>query len=89
VKALVEISEKKGDIMQEIDIRLLFDVLLRRMKWIVAITVVAAVLLGAYTHFLVADTYSSSFSMYVRNVSIVEENQAVSNSGLVVSQALV
>lgn len=75
--------------MQEVDIRVLFSVLIRRFKWIVAVTVAAAVALGAYTYFLVADTYRSSFSMYVMNVTTVQEGQAVSNSGLVVSQALV
>ena len=81
--------QKKGDIMQEVDIRVLFNVLMRRLKWIVTATIIAAVALGTYTYFLVADTYRSSFSMYVMNVTTIQEGQAISSSGLVVSQALV
>ena len=75
--------------MQEVDIRVLFTVLMRRLKWIVTATVIAAIALGSYTYFLVADTYRSSFSMYVMNVTTIQEGQAISSSGLVVSQALV
>ena len=75
--------------MQEVDIRLLFDVLLRRLRWIATITVTGALLLGLYTYFLVADTYQSSFSMYVRNISVVEENQGLTSGGLTASQTLV
>ncbi len=75
--------------MQELDLRTLLSVLMRKLKWILTITVILAILFGTYTYFLVADTYRSSFSMYVSNVTTVLEGQAISSSGLATSQALV
>lgn len=75
--------------MQELDIRTLLSVLMQKLKWILTVTLILAILFGSYTYFLVADTYRSSFSMYVSNITTVLEGQAISSSGLATSQALV
>lgn len=75
--------------MQELNIRTLWMVLMQRLKWILLITLAGAVLMGAYTYFLVADTYRSKFSVYVMNVTSVEVGQSVTSSGLQVSRDLV
>ena len=75
--------------MQELDIRTLLSVLMQKLKWILTVTLIVAILFGSYTYFMVADTYRSSFSMYVSNITTVLEGQAISSSGLATSQALV
>ncbi len=75
--------------MQEIDIRVLFAILVRRLKWVIASMLAVAVLFGAYNQFFVAETYRSSCSVYVRNVATITENQYITSNNLLTSQALV
>ncbi len=75
--------------MQEIDIRTLVIVLLRRLKWIVAVAVVGAILMGGYTALFVPETYQSSFSLYIRSATVIQEGQSITASGLQTAQTLV
>ncbi|MBQ5840965.1 MAG: hypothetical protein IIW40_03310, partial [Clostridia bacterium] len=64
--------------MQELDIRTALMVLFEKLKWICVAAIVGAVLLGSYTKFMVADSYQSSCSFYVMNISKAENNQSIS-----------
>lgn len=78
--------------MQELDLQTIFSVLLRRIRWILLSTVLAAVLFGVGAKLFVAETYQSKFQMYVSNYSDLDESsetkQNVSSSGLLASQTL-
>lgn len=75
--------------MQELDIQALFFVLLRKVKWILGITLVGALLLGAYSQFMMPDTYRSKFQMYVSNYTNAEDAVGTSSSSILASQAMV
>ncbi len=55
--------------MQEMDIRLIFSVLLARIKWIVASVAVGVLLFASYAYFFVPEQYTSSSLLYIRNMS--------------------
>ncbi len=75
--------------MQELDIRTAVLVLFEKLKWIFLVAIIGGALLGSYTKFMVADTYQSSCSFYVMNISKAENNQSISSGTLVASRALV
>jgi len=75
--------------MQELDIRIALAVLMKKIKWVLLITLAGAVALGAYTKFLVADTYRSSCTMYVINLTKVEDDQSITSGNLATSRALI
>ena len=64
--------------MQEIDLKLLFSVLLARVKWIITGIVVVAVLFASYSYFFVPEQYASMAKLYVRNMG--ENTQANSST---------
>ena len=74
--------------MQEMDIRTIFSILLRQLKWILAATIAAAVLFGVGAELLISDTYQSKFQMYISNYSQVESNVNATTGGLSASQSL-
>lgn len=55
--------------MQEMDIRLIFGVLLARIKWIVASVAVGVLLFASYAYFFIPEQYTSSSLLYVRNMA--------------------
>lgn len=75
--------------MQEIDIQALFFVLLRKIKWILGFALAGAVLFGAYSQFMMPDTYRSGFQMYVSNYTNAEDVVGTSSSSILASQAMV
>ncbi len=75
--------------MQELDIQALFFVLLRKIKWIIPITVIGALLLGGYSIFFVPETYRSQFQMYASNYTDASTAVGTSSSSILASQAMV
>ncbi len=71
--------------MQEIDLKLLFSVLLSRVKWIVTGVVIVAFLFASYSYFFVPEQYASTAKLYVRNMG--ENTQANSSTASNLSAA--
>ncbi len=68
--------------MQELDLRVLLNVLLQRLKWIVLAAVILSMIMGGYTLLFVDETYSSTCSMYIMNLNSLDNGQASGNTGL-------
>lgn len=67
--------------MQEMDIRLIFSVLLSRIKWIIASVAVGVLLFASYAYFFVPEQYTSSSLLYVRNMmSDTQANSATASN---------
>ena len=75
--------------MQELDIQALFFMLLKRIKWILGLTLAGAVLFGVYSQFFIPETYRSQFQMYVSNYTVREDVAGTSSSSIAASQAMV
>lgn len=77
--------------MQELDLRVVFSLLLKKAKLIVLVGLVCALLFGVYSYFFIADTYSSQFEMYISNIRDLETVNAegISSASLTASQSLV
>jgi len=75
--------------MQELDIQAIFFVLVKRIRWILAITLAVALLLGAYSQFFMPETYRSRFNMYVSNYTDRTDVAGTSSSSIAASQAMV
>ncbi len=75
--------------MQELDIRAIAAVLLRKLKWLILSAVVLALAFGLYAKFFVQNTYCSQTQMYVSNYTNLDQAQGASSSGLSASQLLV
>ncbi len=75
--------------MQELDIRVIFSVLLSKIKWIILAVVVFAMAFGAYAKFFIPSTYRSQVQMYVSNYTDLSTAPGASSSGLTASQQLV
>lgn len=79
--------------MQELSFKTLLGVLLNNLKWILIVGIIVAVAAGGYSEFFVKESYASSISMYVMNLTTTENGTAnstsISSSGLTASQLLV
>ncbi len=75
--------------MQELDIQALFFVLLKKVKWILGVALVGAVLFGSYSQFMMPDTYRSKFQMYVSNYTTAEDVVGTSASSISASKDMV
>ena len=74
--------------MQEMDIRLIFGVLLARIKWIVASVAVGILLFSSYAYFFVPEQYTSSALLYVRNMASDTEANSATVSNLSAAEYL-
>lgn len=74
--------------MRELDIRTIFHILLRKIKWIFAAAIIGAVLLGAGSQLLISDTYQSKFQMYISNYTQMDSPVNVTTGALSASQSL-
>lgn len=77
--------------MQEMNIRVLWELLLRNLKVIAIAMVSLGVLLAVGTGLFVEDTYASSCTMYVMNLSVdaAGNTSSISSSSLAASQQMV
>ncbi|MBQ9859531.1 MAG: hypothetical protein IJO76_02495 [Clostridia bacterium] len=80
--------------MQELNLKTLVDVLLQNLKWILIFGIILAVLFGGYKEFFVEDSYASTCSMYVMNLTTTDNGTAsttagISSTGLTASQQMV
>lgn len=74
--------------MRELDIRTIFHILLRQIKWILLAVIVGALLLGVGAELLISDTYQSKFQMYISNYTQVDSSVNATTGGLSASQTL-
>ena len=80
--------------MQELNLKTLIGILLQNLKWILIFGVVLALLFGGYKEFFVEDSYASTCSMYVMNLTTTDSGTAsttagISSTGLTASQQMV
>lgn len=75
--------------MQELNLNLIFALLLAKLKWIIACTAIGALLFISYAYFLVPDAYTSSVLVYVRNVATGTETSSATVNNLSASEYLV
>ena len=80
--------------MQELNLSTLLNILLQKLKWLVLVAAVVAVLAGGYVALFVETSYASTCSMYVMNLTTTDNGQAnsstgISTSGLSASQQMV
>lgn len=80
--------------MQELNLRTLIGVLLQNLRWIFLFALVLALIVGGYNAFFVPDTYASTCSMYILNLTSSDNGTAsmttgISTSGLSASQQMV
>lgn len=75
--------------MREMDVRAIFTVLLKNLKWVIISAVVGGLLFGAWAALFVNKTYKSDFQIYVSNYSDLESAQSATTGGLTASQSLV
>ena len=74
--------------MQEMDIKLIFGVLLGRIKWIVASVAVGVLLFASYAYFFVPEQYTSSSLLYIRNMASDTEANSATASNLSAAEYL-
>ncbi len=74
--------------MQEMDIRLIFSVLLMRVKWIIASVAVGVLLFSSYAYFFVPEQYASSSLLYVRNMASDQQANSTTASNLSAAEYL-
>ncbi len=74
--------------MQEMDVRLIFSVLLARIKWIVASVAVGVLLFASYAYFFVPEQYTSSSLLYVRNMASDTQANSTTASNLSAAEYL-
>ncbi len=74
--------------MQEMDIRLIFGVLLARIKWIIASVAVGVLLFASYAYFFVPEQYTSSALLYVRNMATDAQANSATASNLSAAEYL-
>lgn len=75
--------------MQELNLNLVFALLLAKIKWIIACTAVGILLFASYAYFLIPDAYTSSVLVYVRNVATGTETSSATVNNLSASEYLV
>lgn len=75
--------------MQELNLNLIFAILLSKIKWIIACTAIGILLFASYAYFLIPDAYTSSVLVYVRNVAIGTETSSATVNNLSASEYLV
>ncbi|MBQ8684512.1 MAG: hypothetical protein IJ518_08385 [Clostridia bacterium] len=68
--------------MQELNLRVLLGVLIQKLKWIIVAAVVIAMVMGGYVALFVEASYASTCSMYVMNLTSLDNGQASSNTGI-------
>ena len=74
--------------MQEMDIRLIFSVLLGRIKWIIASVAVGVLLFASYAYFFVPEQYTSSSLLYIRNMTSDTQANSATASNLSAAEYL-
>ncbi len=74
--------------MQELNLNLIFALLLAKIKWIIACTAIGVLLFASYAYFLVPDAYTSSVLVYVRNVATGTETSSATVNNLSASEYL-
>ncbi len=74
--------------MQEMDVRLLFGVLMSRMKWIIASVAIGVVLFAMYAFLFVPEQYTSSALLYVRNMATDTQANSATTGNLSASEYL-
>lgn len=74
--------------MQEMDIKLIFGVLLGRIKWIIASVAVGVLLFASYAYFFVPKQYTSSSLLYVRNMASDTQTNSATASNLSAAEYL-
>ncbi len=74
--------------MQELDLHLVFTLLLAKIKWIIISVAAGVLLFASYAYFFVADTYTSSVLVYVRNVATGTQANSATASNLSASEYL-
>lgn len=74
--------------MQEMDIKLIFGVLLGRIKWIVASVAVGVLLFASYAYFFVPEQYTSYSLLYVRNMASDTQTNSATVSNLSAAEYL-
>ena len=74
--------------MQEMDIRMIFGVLLARIKWIIASVAVGVLLFASYAYFFVPEQYTSSALLYVRNMATDTQANSATASNLSAAEYL-
>ena len=77
--------------MKELDLRVLWDLLLRNLRMIVPFVLVVAIIFSGLTVLFQEDTYRSKCSMYVMNITQDSAGQTtgISSAGLDASQRMV
>ena len=75
--------------MQELNLNLIFALLLAKIKWIVACAAVGILLFASYAYFLIPEAYTSSVLVYVRNVATGTETNSATVNNLSASEYLV
>ncbi len=75
--------------MQELNLNLIFALLLAKIKWIIACVAVGVLLFASYAYFLVPDAYTSWVYVYVRNVATGTETSSATVNNLSASEYLV
>lgn len=77
--------------MKELDIRILWELLLRNLRIIIIFVTVIALIFGSMTYLFKEDTYLSKCSMYVMNITQDSAGQTtgISSAGLDASQRMV
>lgn len=77
--------------MREIDLRVIWGILLRNLKVILAVSLVLAIGFAVATNLTTVDTYSSKCSMYVMNITkdAAGVTTGISPAGLEASQQMV
>ena len=74
--------------MRELDVRLLFGVLMSRIKWIIASIAIGVVLFAVYAFVFVPEQYTSSALLYVRNMATDTQANSATASNLSASEYL-
>ena len=74
--------------MQEMDIRLIFSVLLGRLKWIVASVALGVALFASYAFFFIPEQYTSSSLLYIINRTDDAKEGIASASSISAAQEL-
>ncbi len=75
--------------MQEIDLKAIFALLLARLKWLVLGLAIGVLLFGSYAYLFVAEEYTASAMVYVRNTKEDYESNGTTSSNLLAAQQLV
>lgn len=74
--------------MQEMNLKLIFDLLVARIKWIIASIAVGILLFASYAYFFVPEQYTSSVMLYIRNMTSDANSNSATASNLSAAEYL-